>query len=619
MKKIIFALLFLLVVTNVNAQQVSQEDALARAMTFLNKTNMKRVVKTQPKLNVVIARSELYVINDEANGGYVVVSADERMPQILGFSPDANVDADNMPCNMKAWLEEYAAQIAYLRQHPDAKVTPKESSEREIIPPLLECNFSQGAPYNNLCPVNPITGNRCVTGCVATAMAQIMYRHQWPEETVDVIPSYTTYSLNIDMPEVDFTTIDWENIVNGYNGNSGYTEEQAEAIASLMLLCGSSVHMDYAESSGASSESVVDALYQFFDYDNYLEPRSAFNDEQWEQLLYAELEAGRPVYYSGISADGGHAFVIDGYGYEDINAPYFHINWGWGGQANNYYLMMDVGGFNNNQMAIMGIQPMNLDDNRVYAVKENKTITFYYDDQRDSRPGTVILNLRSCDTHEDITKCVFDPSFSKLKLKSLNAFFGGCGKLNSIEGIENLNTSEVLNTVGMFAGCTSMNSIDLSKFHTSSVTDMADMFYGCTSLTTLDLSGFNTSNVRYMWSMFEGCENLVTIYASDEWSVENVEDGGNGMFFNCFMLTGEKGTRFNMSNTGVEYAHVDGGPSNPGYLTYKESESITTVAADNTPADVYRIDGVKIRTAEQGIQGLPPGIYLVGGKKVIVR
>ena len=603
------------------AQRVTRENAIAKATSFFSKQliSSKKASRAAPKLALVIERSQFYVFNDEANGGYVVVSGEERMPAILGFSPDGRVDVDNIPCNMRAWLEEYATQIDYLRSHPDAKVAPKESPEREFIPPLMDCLFSQGEPYNNKCPINPKTGNRCVTGCVATAMAQIMYCHKWPEETADVIPEYSTSTLDIGLPEVPITTIDWDNIINDYNYYATYTAEQADAIATLMHLCGCSVQMDYAESSGAASENAANALYQFFNYDNHFEHRSWFSDEIWEEMLYDELKEGRPVYYSGYSSDGGHAFVIDGYGYQDLDAPYFHINWGWGGQDNDYFLMMDVGGFNNNQVAIMGIQPMDPDGDRVYAVRENKTLTFYYDNQKDSRPGTVILNLRSCNDNKDITKCVFDTSFSKLKFKSLKSFFGGCNKLNSVVGIENINTSEVLTTVGMFAGCTALKTLDLSNFNTSRVTNMADMFYGCNSLTTLDISGFKTSNVQYMWAMFEDCQNLQTIYVSEKWSIDNVEDEGANMFFNCYMLTGENGTHFYPSNTGVEFAHIDGGPENPGYFTYKEFEGITTVTTDEKPADVYRLDGVRVRTAAQGLAGLPPGVYIIGDKKIVIR
>lgn len=620
MRRLIFTLAALLAITSASAQQVSHEVALTRALAFLHKTsNMKKGTNHEPKLSTAIKSSELYVFNDEA-GGYVVVSGEERTPSILGFSPDGKVDALNMPCNMRAWLQEFAAQIDYLRTHPNATVTPKGTTEeREIIPPLMDCLFSQGEPYNYQCPVNPQTGNLCVTGCVATAMAQIMYRHKWPQETADVIPDYSTPSLDIGLPEVPITTIDWENIINDYNYYANYTSEQADAIATLMHLCGCSVQMDYAESSGASSENAANAFYRFFNYDNYLEHRSWFSDEEWEEMLYGELKEGRPVYYSGHSSEGGHAFVIDGYGYEDIDAPYFHINWGWGGFNNNYYLMMDVGGFNNNQMAIMGIQPMDPDGDRVYAVKENKTFTFYYDNLMYERPGTVILNLRSCNNNKEITKCVFDTSFSKLKFKSLQSFFGGCNKLTSVVGIENINTSEVMNTVAMFAGCTSLKSVDLSNFHISRVTNMADMFYSCSALTSLDLSGFNTKNVKYMWAMFEGCQNLQTIYVSEKWNVDNVEDDGANMFFNCYMLTGENGTHFYPSNTGVEFAHIDGGPQNPGYFTYKQYDGITTVTTNPIPDDIYRLDGVRVRTATQGIAGLPAGIYITNGKKIIIQ
>ena len=179
MRRLIFTLAALLAITSASAQQVSREVALTRALSFLHKTcNMKKGTNHEPKLSTAIERSEFYVFNDEANGGYVVVSGEDRTPSILGFSPQGRVEHDNIPCNMRAWLEEYASQIDYLRDHPNATVTPKGSpEEREIIPPLLDCLFSQGEPYNYQCPLNPQTGNLCVTGCVATAMAQIMYRY----------------------------------------------------------------------------------------------------------------------------------------------------------------------------------------------------------------------------------------------------------------------------------------------------------------------------------------------------------------------------------------------------------------------------------------------------------
>lgn len=619
----VLLLVSMLVPLMAGGQSVTKEAAIAKAAAFVmsQSKNGHKSHHEEPKLEVAIERSELYVINDHTHGGYVVVSGDERLPSILGFSSSGMVEPGNMPCNMRAWLEDYAAQVNYLREHPDVKVYVGETSNREVIPPLLGCNFGQGTPYNNMCPVNPGNGQQCVTGCVATAMAQIMYSHRWPAETLDVIPGYGTTSLSIGVPNLPITAIDWDNILSAYNPHSvNYTEEQATAVATLMLLCGASVHMDYGESSGALSEDVSAALRDYFAYNSHLERRSDFLDDDWEQLLYDELKNGRPVYYSGSSSEGGHAFVFDGYGYDDVIEPYFHINWGWDGYEDNYYLLTSVGDFNHNQLAIMGIEPaLEPVADRVYAVKENKkTITFYCDDQKDLRTGEVIPELMSCKEQKDITKCVIDTSFHKVRFKSLKNFFAGCNKLQSIEGLENINTSETLSLVGMFGECSALTALDMEKFTTPVATDMTDMFIGCSSLTTLDLSNFDTSHVRYMWAMFENCVNLQTIYASDAWSVESVEDGGDGMFFNCYMLCGEQGTRFNYSHTGVDYAHVDGGSDNPGYFTYKQGASITAVTADAAAADVYRLDGVKVRTAAQGLAGLSPGIYIVGNKKIVI-
>ena len=508
-RSIMLVALLLGCVLSLPAQQVTQEAALKKAEQFLGKASLsRRAPQKTPQLTLANNRDEFYVFNDKANGGYVIVSGEERMPDVLAYSYDSRFDADNIPCNMKAWLEGYAEQVKYLRTHPEASAR-RTTTERKNVGPLLTCWFNQDTPYWNKCP--EVDGEHCFTGCTATAMAQIMYYWQWPKQTTDVIRGYTTYTHKIDMPAIPVTTIDWDNILDRYYWNGSYTEEQTNAISTLMLLCGVSAKMDY--SPGGSRASLVDASIAFrnyFDYDDMLESfsRNGYKTEDWEQLIYDELKSKRPVLYDGFLTDGsGHAFVLDGY-----KDGYFHVNWGWGSSYEAYVLMTDTEGwegFTEYQDAVVGIQPVLADNPRRYAVIDNGTMTLYYDKKKSSRSGTVLVHKDDWANYkEEITECVIDKSFADLKQRNLKGYFLGYENLKSIKGMKYLDTSETTNMYCMFYDCSSLTGLDLSGFKTDKVTNMGYMFYGCESLTNLDVSGFKTDNVTDMGYIFYGCSGL---------------------------------------------------------------------------------------------------------------
>ena len=231
-----------------------------------------------------------------------------------------------------------------------------------------------------------------------------------------------------------------------------------------------------------------------------------------------------------------------------------------------------------------------------YAVytPENTTLTFYYDTERSTRPGTTYdLNTGNDDTGWDIdetnvnvTQVVFDPSFANARPTTTYDWFYNMQNLQTIEGMEYLNTSEVTSMLIMFAYCTSLTSIDLSHFNTAKVTDMGYMFYGCTSLTSLDLSSFNTSNVTIMNRMFYCCFDLTTIYAGEGWSTEAVTNSTQ-MFQNCTNLVGGQGTTYDANHIDKAYAHLDGGPSNPGYFTVAGTEAYAVYTPENTTLTFY--------------------------------
>ena len=650
---VLFALLWVSVLS-VSAQQVTKEAALKKAEQFFNNASLgRRAPRQTPELVFANNRDEFYVFNDRANGGYVIVSGEERMPDVLAYSYDGRFEAENIPCNMKAWLEGYAEQVKYLRIHPEAKATKRTTPERENVGPLLTCWYHQVTPYNDKCP--EVDGKHLLTGCVGTAMAQIMHYRQWPKQTTDVIPSYTTNTLKIEMPEIPVTTIDWDNILGQYEENN-YTEKQADAISTLMLLCGTSIRMNYSLSgSGASLNDAAKAFRIYFDYDDMLEyiNRNGFNIADWEQLIYDELSNNNPVLYDGYPSDGsGHAFVMDGY-----ENGYFHVNWGWGG-LEAYVLMTDAEGWNGYtviQHAVVGIHPASADYPSRYAVFDNGTMTLYYDKKKSSRSGTVLPYKEDWSNYaEQITECVIDESFANLKQRDLSGYFSGWNNLKSIKGMEYLNTSNTTNMCLMFSNCSGLTSLDVSGFKTDNVTNMSlmfcfcsgltsldvsgfktdnvtnmwGMFWGCSGLTSLNMSGFKTDNVSKMYSMFDGCSSLAsldvscfktenvtdmsnmfsecsgltTIYAGNNWNTDKVENSSL-MFRSCNNLVGGQGTKFKSSYTDKTYAHIDGGVSSPGYFTYKENTGIHTVNtdADLVTKNLFDINGIKHDDYKKGL------------------
>ena len=211
-----------------------------------------------------------------------------------------------------------------------------------------------------------------------------------------------------------------------------------------------------------------------------------------------------------------------------------------------------------------------------YVVYNDGTLSFYKDMYVTIRPGTAYLlntgltpDWYDDKNYKNVTSVVFDPSFADVRPTRTSGWFLEMSNLKSITGMkENLNTSEVESLFGMFYGCSLLESVDVSNFDTQKVTMMNSMFNGCTSLKTLDLSSFNTASVTDMGFMFAGCSNLKTIYVGEGWDAQTVRTTYQ-MFKDCTSLVGGAGTTYDADHTDGAYAHIDGGPSNPGYLTEK--------------------------------------------------
>ena len=403
------------------AEPVSKEEAMIKAQAFVNgKNKMKKVharnIKLAhhlTKLTPTMQENTLYyVFNVGDCDGFVIISGDDRTPAVLGYTEKGTYDTLNTPDNMRAWLQGYVDQLTWLQQHSDLQNELNDNDEisnnvanglvavrtptKNSIAPLMVTEWNQNNPYNILCPTDPSTNKTSMTGCVATAMAQVMFYHRWPEATIEKIPSYTTEKRSISIGAISKGTIfDWDNMLPIYE-KSGVTADQQTAVATLMKTCGAAVQMDYASSeSGAYLDP--EALVTYFNYSKTIHEisRKNFSLAEWNNLIYAEIAENRPVLYAGRSSGGGHQFVVDGYDSDGL----FHINWGWGGHQDGYFLLSVLNpgssagigssstsdGYSFDQTAIIGVKPDNGEEateeikftSSIISVSGNKIISSY--------------------------------------------------------------------------------------------------------------------------------------------------------------------------------------------------------------------------------------------------
>lgn len=373
----IFMMMVALVLSTVtiNANPITCEQAQKRAEIFMDsRHDIRKLVpvvsskKLPPKWRGVANRQmqEYYVFNRGTSEGFVIVSGDDRTEPVLGYCDRGEFDYEQLPPQLQMMLDGYAHQIKAIQMGAPVNKLPARHPKVEQ---LMSSQWSQGAPYNNLCPLDD--GHRSVTGCVATAMAQILYYHREKSvtETTAAIPGYSTWTKNISVQGIAAgSPIDWANMRDTYGSAS---DIQKNAVAQLMLYCGVAAKMDYTNSaSGAQSSDAYEAFAKYFGYGKsvkFVTYQDVTSDDDWDRIVYAEMEAGRPVYVSGSNAEVGHAFVADGY---DGNLRY-HINWGWGGQSDGYYYLTNLtpgdgqgiggssDGYNSWKQIIVGIEPEN--------------------------------------------------------------------------------------------------------------------------------------------------------------------------------------------------------------------------------------------------------------------
>lgn len=470
-------------------------------------------------------RTAFYIFNSaEREDGFVIVSADDVTPSpVLGFCDHGSFDYNQAPCCLKDLLEQYEAQIAYLRENPGAaKVRKRDgfiiSYGQEVVAPFLQTQWNQDAPYNNFCPIVDGQSGRSYTGCTATAMAQILAYWKYPKEGRG--SCHYSWNPTAESPRYDYGGVftghvyDWDNMLGSYGGD--YTETQANAVARLMNDVGTSMKMCYSNFDYGSvpQGNVIWSMIKFFDYDpdsirtiirdidsTYVKTYPDFDNQ-----LKKELDARRPIWLStaiGMSVMSKHAVVLDGYTDED----YFHLNFGWGGSCDGYYktALIDIDAQypflrkmmpHIEQTAIMGICPAHSfkqgdayycprGDEAILVCATNKgevvipaSVT---DEHGKSYPVTAVNTTAFCD-NDSITSVSLPESLQSIGSQA----FIDCTSLKSVNIPASIKTVQE----AAFQNCTSLEDVNLEE----GVERIGNgAFYFCTGLKEITLPATLTS------------------------------------------------------------------------------------------------------------------------------
>lgn len=331
------------------AKAIAEKQAALLGVTIDQKA-MTKARKQGSKGEITLSQQSYYVFPNANSKGFTIVSGDDRLPEIVGYSSQGSYDENNLPEGFVSFMKAYQnlynkvnlgdaealknlAEIKAWRNKKNASA----ASTSAVAPLLGNIEWDQTSPYNNMCPRYDSV-HVAATGCVATAMAQVMAYYKYPKQLKADIPGYVNRWNGIPMEIPTITreegVYDWDNMLPKYNKEANATQQQKDAVAKLMYHCGAAVQMNYGPESAAAVSATKLAKYFGYDADLMMDlSRSSFTLDKWMQIIDTELAAGRPVLYGGQASDGGHQFVCDGKDGEGL----YHINWGWSGSQNGYF------------------------------------------------------------------------------------------------------------------------------------------------------------------------------------------------------------------------------------------------------------------------------------------
>lgn len=345
---------------NASADNINANAARIAANSFLKQQSASApgTLKSPTYADLKLAHAEASSAVDGANayyafnidgGGFIIIAGEDRAATVLGYSDKGHLDFKNLPDNLKALLNGYKKEIEFLQTYKgnDLVVVTPSINATTSVDPLIQTTWGQGMPYYLQCPI--YHGEYCVVGCVATAMAQVMYYWRFPTSCSGLAAFYSSGYGQV--PALPATTFDYSLMLTSYChwdwDNSEliqdtYTDEQAQEVAKLSRYCGQAVDMQYSpDGSGAYTWDQLSAMKNF-GYSNSAQDvekngwwTGSYTTQEWEAMMREELAAGRPILYSANDpSEGGHAFICDGYNTDG----YFHFNLGWYGTCDGWYL-----------------------------------------------------------------------------------------------------------------------------------------------------------------------------------------------------------------------------------------------------------------------------------------
>lgn len=478
-KKITFAILvFGLTATQAIAAPRTAAQMKQAALKAINQHRSNRRMAPRADAPEVLKSTSTYEIIGYKQGGFAIVSADDLVPEVLGVSTSDYSEGRN--ANFQWWLNAASEAVNYAVQNnvqltttkPDPSLYPTE------VGPLLTTRWDQETPYNNMCPTYS-GSTKCLTGCVATAMAQVLNYHQTPEHGYGEHTIYYPYrNHNGQAVTATFETdyYDWENMLDDYSTQS-YTQEQANAVAMLMRDCGVAAEMEYggpSEGSGAYSQDAAAGLRKYFGYEEAqcLE-RDNYSESMWMDIVYRELSENGPLYYGGSdSSNGGHAFVLHGYRTDGK----VYVNWGWSGEDDGYY---DISLLNPAYYSFCYYQDM------IIGIKSNHHSRYRSESVTTTMEGTLKQMVESLEGEGEIRSLTVTGPLGREDLNYLRLLAGrdslGAESNGSMRLLNLTNCQIPDNTLpdSIFKNCSSLRSLYLPA---SLECIGGEAFSGCTHL-----------------------------------------------------------------------------------------------------------------------------------------
>lgn len=344
---------------------VATSQLWATNRTLKQANDVAQQLLDKPQI-VKVDNSSLYVYNDLDQKGFVIVSGSDKVRPVIGYSENGTFNEEALPENMRDYLRWVEETTLFLESHPECVLTKEMlAANAQVVSPLLgNIQWNQNDPFNSLCPMDG--SQRSVTGCVATAGAQVVYHYRYPAKGTGSHANANNTSLKVNFSQ---QTYNYDLMFPKYNGNC--TDAQKNEVAKLSYHCGVLSDMEYSASGSSAHTSILNAgLVQYMGYDPYSQTlfRQCYNFEDWQKILQNELNENRPIIFSGYSQETevGHCFVVDG-----INADgLYHVNWGWDGYLDGYFDIMllnpdgystggsdNKDGYSSDQQAIVQLAP----------------------------------------------------------------------------------------------------------------------------------------------------------------------------------------------------------------------------------------------------------------------